>query len=64
MSQSEQLAVEFGIDAWPAEKRQLATILLDNLASDLAYHPKYQAAIIRDTRSALAALRDTKDVWL
>jgi hypothetical protein len=61
---SDKLAAEFGIDAWDERKRKEAIILLQNLEGDLLDHPKYQAAIIRDTREALAALRDTKDVWL
>ena len=64
MSLSEQLISEYGIDAWPEEKRAAAYYQLVGMQGDIDRWPDLLDAIVGDTREALAALRDTKDVWL
>jgi hypothetical protein len=64
MTLTEQLAAEFGIDAWPDPRRAEAYQHLAEMEEEIDLFPFDEAEIIRDTREALAALRDTKDVWL
>ena len=64
MSQSEQLAAEYGIDAWPEPRRAEAYQHLAEMEEEIDLFPFDEAEIVRDKRAALTALRDTKDVWL
>ena len=64
MTLTEKLAAEYKIDTWPPDKRATGYQHLADMARDLRDFPKYRVAIVRDTREALAATRDTKDVWL
>jgi hypothetical protein len=57
-----KLAAEYGIDDWPADKCVRAYQHLSEMLHDLEKWPMYRAAIIRSTREALEATRDSKDV--
>lgn len=55
---------EYGVDDMPPAKRKYAVELLAGMEFDLRYWPELKKRIIRDARAALAALRDTQDVFL
>ena len=57
-----KLATEYGIADWPADKRATAYQHLSDMLHDLDKWPQYRVAIIRSTREALEATRDSKDV--
>jgi hypothetical protein len=64
MTLTEQLAAEYAIDAWPEPRRAAAYQHLAEMEEEIDLFPFDEAEIVGDTRAALSALRDTKDVWL
>jgi hypothetical protein len=57
-----KLAAKYGIDNWPEAKRAIAYQHLSEMLHDLEKWPLDREAIIRSTRDALEATRDSKDV--